>query len=75
MMASPSRFRSASSDPTMSNCALGFPSLFCQRELCQQVLDQGGDYLLVVKDNQPALKEAISAEFAADFSPGKPAAA
>jgi hypothetical protein len=50
-------------------------AMFCQRELCQQVLDQGGDYLFVVKDNQPALKEAITAEFAADFSPGKPAAA
>ena len=50
-------------------------AMFCQRELCQQVLDQGGDYLFVVKDNQPALKEAIAAEFAADFSPGKPAAA
>jgi hypothetical protein len=50
-------------------------AMFCQREVCQQVLDQGGDYLFVVKDNQPALKEAIAAEFAADFSPGKPAAA
>lgn len=34
-------------------------ALFCQRQLCQQVLDAGGDYLLVVKDNQPALHEAI----------------
>lgn len=50
-------------------------AMFCQREVCQQVLDQGGHYLFVVKDNQPALKEAITAEFAADFSPGEPAAA
>jgi len=50
-------------------------AMFCQREVCQEVLDQGGHYLLVVKDNQPALKEAITAEFAADFSPGEPAAA
>jgi len=50
-------------------------AMFCQREVCQQVLDQGGHYLFVVKDNQPALKEAIAAEFSADFSPGKPAAA
>ena len=49
-------------------------AMFCQREVCQQVLDQGGHYLLVVKDNQPTLKEAIAAEFKADFSPGKPAA-
>jgi DDE family transposase len=49
-------------------------AMFCQSEVCQQVLDQGGHYLLVVKDNQPTLKEAIAAEFKADFSPGKPAA-
>lgn len=30
-------------------------ALFCQRALCQRVLDAGGDYLLVVKDNQPTL--------------------
>lgn len=30
-------------------------ALFCQRHLCRQVLDAGGDYLLVVKENQPAL--------------------
>ena len=49
--------------------------MFCQGEVCQDVLDHGGHDLFVVKDNQPALKEAITAEFAADFSPGKPAAA
>jgi predicted transposase YbfD/YdcC len=30
-------------------------ALFCQRELCQQILDAGGDYLLMVKANQPTL--------------------
>lgn len=34
-------------------------ALFCQRELCQQVRDAGGDYVLAVKANQPALHEAI----------------
>jgi len=34
-------------------------ALCCQRQLCQQVLDAGGDYLLVVKENQPTLHEAI----------------
>ena len=38
-------------------------ALFCQRNLCQQVLNAGGDYLLLVKDNQPALHEAISQWF------------
>lgn len=30
-------------------------ALFCQRDLCQQVCTAGGDYLLTVKANQPAL--------------------
>lgn len=38
-------------------------ALFCQRHLCQQVLDAGGNYLLLVKDNQPALHEAIALWF------------
>jgi predicted transposase YbfD/YdcC len=34
-------------------------ALFCQRHLCQQVLDAGGDYLLLVKENQPTLFDDI----------------
>jgi len=34
-------------------------ALFCQRDLCRQVRAAGGDYLLLVKDNQPALHDAI----------------
>ena len=45
-------------------------AIFCQRELCEEVRDRGGHYFFVVKDNQPALKEAIAAEFKAAFSPG-----
>jgi hypothetical protein len=44
-------------------------AMFCQREICQQVVDDGGHYFFVVKDNQPTLKEAIAAEFKAAFSP------
>ena len=44
-------------------------AIFCQRDVCQQVIDQGGDYLFVVKDNQPELKAAIEAEFQVGFSP------
>jgi hypothetical protein len=45
-------------------------AIFCQRDLCQQIIDSGGDYLFVVKDNQPDLKAAIEAEFRPAFSPG-----
>lgn len=34
-------------------------ALFCQRHLCQQVLDAGGDYVLLVKENQPLLSHDI----------------
>jgi DDE_Tnp_1-associated/Transposase DDE domain len=47
-------------------------AMFCQRELCQQIIDSGGDYLVAVKENQPALLREISLEFHTDpsaFSP------
>ena len=44
-------------------------AMFCQRELCQQIVDSGGDYLFVVKDNQPELKAAVEADFQPGFSP------
>lgn len=44
-------------------------AMFCQRDLCEQVVAAGGDYLLTVKDNQPELKAAIAAEFQPGLSP------
>jgi DDE_Tnp_1-associated/Transposase DDE domain len=53
-------------------------ALFCQRDLCEQIITQGGDYLFFVKDNQPSLQtdiaagfgfEAAAAAIAAAFSP------
>ncbi len=38
-------------------------ALFCQRTLCQQVVAAGGDYLLIVKDNQPTLHADIQLLF------------
>jgi predicted transposase YbfD/YdcC len=38
-------------------------ALFCQRHLCQQVLAAGGDYLLLVKENQPTLYQDIALLF------------
>jgi predicted transposase YbfD/YdcC len=38
-------------------------ALLCQRRLCQQILDQGGHYLVVVKSNHPTLYEAIDLLF------------
>jgi hypothetical protein len=44
-------------------------AMFCQRELCEEIVDSGGDYLFVVKDNQPELKAAVEADFQPGFSP------
>jgi predicted transposase YbfD/YdcC len=44
----------------------------CQVEIAAQIREQGGDYLLAVKGNQPTLHEAVTAVFeracAADFA-------
>ena len=39
-------------------------ALHCQNETAQVILDQGGDYLLRLKSNRPALHEAVKAYFA-----------
>jgi hypothetical protein len=56
-------------------------ALFCQRDVCAQVIGQGGDYLFFTKANQPGLQTDIGAGFgseaaaqavAAAFSPRRP---
>ena len=53
-------------------------AMFCQRDLCEKIVDEGGDYIFFVKDNQPGLQAGIKAGFgyeaaarsmAAAFSP------
>jgi len=47
-------------------------AMFCQRDLCQQIVDSGGDYFFPVKENQPTLLREIELELAAEdaaFSP------
>ena len=39
-------------------------ALYCQRDYCQQVLEAGGDYLVIVKKNQRELYDAIALAFA-----------
>ena len=56
-------------------------AMFCQRDLAEKVVGEGGDYLFVVKDNQPGLGTDVAAGFgfeaaarsvAAAFSPEAP---
>lgn len=39
-------------------------ALYTQRELCQEIVAGGGEYLFVVKENQPILREDIATLFA-----------
>lgn len=39
-------------------------ALYCQRAVCQQILDGGGEYLVIVKANQEKLSDAVALLFA-----------
>jgi predicted transposase YbfD/YdcC len=53
-------------DKTVTIDAMG-----CQREIAGQVVEQEGDYVLSVKDNQPTLHREIQAAFAGTEAFGK----
>jgi hypothetical protein len=38
-------------------------ALFCQRQVCRQVCEAGGDYVVLVQENQPTLYEDIRLRF------------
>ncbi len=42
---------------------VSFDAMGCQRDIARQIHQQGGDYLLAVKGNQPALLSAVEAAF------------
>jgi hypothetical protein len=46
---------------------------FCQRDLCGQVVEGGGHYLIKVDANQPTLLADIESAFGPAFSPLRPA--
>ena len=49
--------------PVEGNITTG-DALYCQREYCKKVIEAGGDYLVIVKGNQPTLYEDIELAFA-----------
>ncbi len=68
--------------PVQGRIVLG-DALFCQRDVCAKIVEQGGDYLFFTKAHQPGLQTDIAAGFgyeaaaravAAAFSPGAVAA-
>jgi DDE family transposase len=58
-------------------------AMFCQRDVCAEIIERGGDYIFFAKANQPGLQADIGAGFgyeaaaravAAAFSPRRPGA-
>lgn len=43
----------------ISGCIVTIDAIGCQRKIAQQIVDQKGDYLLAVKDNQPGLRSRM----------------
>jgi predicted transposase YbfD/YdcC len=52
-------------DRDLRGIVITVDALLTQRRLAEQIVRQGGDYLMVVKDNQPELEEAITTLFTA----------
>jgi predicted transposase YbfD/YdcC len=55
----------------LQGCVVTGDAMFTQRDLCEQIIEAGGDYLFPVKDNQPNMLETIADVFMpAPVSPG-----
>ncbi len=44
----------------LQGCVVTIDAMGCQREIARKVRERGGDYLLAVKGNQPALEEQVT---------------
>lgn len=53
----------------LENAVITGDAMFCQRDICEAVVKQGGDYLFVVKENQPSLAAAIEEAFKTPVPP------
>lgn len=47
----------------LQGCVVTGDALFTQRQLCEQIVQAGGDYLFPVKENQPTLRREIAEVF------------
>lgn len=59
----------------INGCIFTGDAAFCQRDFCAKVIDGGGDYVLVVKDNQPGVAIDIAAGLAFEDQKRRQAAA
>lgn len=47
----------------INGCLVTIDAMGCQKEIASQILAAGADYMLAVKDNQPALRKSIEEAF------------
>jgi predicted transposase YbfD/YdcC len=47
----------------LQGCVITGDAMFTQRDLCEQIVEAGGDYLFPVKDNHPKMLETIADVF------------
>ncbi len=47
----------------IEGCIVSIDAMGCQKAIAKQIVDQNGDYVLAVKDNQPNLAEAVEVAF------------
>src|SRR5215204_5900012 len=47
----------------LHGCIVTIDAIGCQRQIAQMILDQGADYVLPLKENQPALYDAVQEYF------------
>ncbi len=48
----------------LEGCIVTIDAMGCQRAIAQTIVEQGGDYVLALKANQPTLHEAVATYFA-----------
>jgi predicted transposase YbfD/YdcC len=48
----------------LHGCTVTIDAMGCQTAIAQQIIDQGGDYVLALKGNQPTLAAAVADTFA-----------
>src|SRR6202030_1463883 len=47
----------------LTNTIITIDAMGCQKDICEQIVDGGGDFVIAAKDNQPTLKTAIASFF------------
>jgi len=47
----------------LAHTIITIDAMGCQKDICEQIVDGGGDFVIAAKDNQPKLKKAIASFF------------